>query len=122
MSISRQNLTVIIVTFKSEKVIHDCIQSIDSEIKILIIDNSNSKIFKENLEKKYENVSCILSEKNLGMGAGNNLGIKNVKTDFAFIFLAIIDDTNVFPVPHGIKIFPLSSFLKCCPSKLEQLV
>jgi N-acetylglucosaminyl-diphospho-decaprenol L-rhamnosyltransferase len=85
MSISRQNLTVIIVTFKSEKVIHDCIQSIDSEIKILIIDNSNSKIFKENLEKKYENVSCILSEKNLGMGAGNNLGIKNVKTDFAFI-------------------------------------
>ena len=64
MSISRQNLTVIIVTFKSEKVIHDCIQSIDSEIKILIIDNSNSKIFKENLEKKYENVSCILSEKN----------------------------------------------------------
>ena len=85
MSISRQNLTVIIVTFKSEKVIHDCIQSIDSEIRILIIDNSNSKIFKENLEKKYENVSCILSEKNLGMGAGNNLGIKNVKTDFAFI-------------------------------------
>ena len=39
MSISRQNLTVIIVTFKSEKVIHDCIQSIDSKIKILIMGN-----------------------------------------------------------------------------------
>ena len=24
-------------------------------------------------------------EKNLGMGAGNNLGIKNTKSDFAFI-------------------------------------
>ena len=85
MSISRQNLTVIIVTFRSENVIHNCIQSIDSDIKVLIIDNSNSKEFKENIENKYKNVSCILSEKNSGMGAGNNLGIKNIKTDFAFI-------------------------------------
>ena len=85
MSISRQNLTVIIVTFKSENVIHECIQSIGNDIKVLIIDNSNSKEFKENVENKYKNVSCILSEKNSGMGAGNNLGIKNIKTDFAFI-------------------------------------
>ncbi len=85
MSISRQNLTVIIVSFKSDNVIHNCIQSIGSDIKVLIIDNSNSKEFKENIENKYKNVSCILSEKNSGMGAGNNLGIKNIKTDFAFI-------------------------------------
>ena len=85
MSISRQNLTVIIVTFKSENVIHNCLKSIDKDIKILIIDNSNSYEFKQNIEKKYENVSCILSKNNSGMGAGNNLGIKNIKTDFAFI-------------------------------------
>ena len=85
MSISRQNLTVIIVSFKSEKVIHDCIKSIDQDIKILIIDNANDKEFKLNIENKYKNVSCILSEKNLGMGAGNNLGIKNIKSDFVFI-------------------------------------
>ena len=85
MSISRQNLTVIIVTFRSENVIHNCIQSIDSDVKVLVVDNSNSKEFKENIENKYKNVSCILSEKNSGMGAGNNLGIKNIKTDFAFI-------------------------------------
>ena len=85
MSISRQNLTVIIVSFRSENVIHNCIQSINNDIKVLIIDNSNSREFKENIENKYKNVSCILSEKNSGMGAGNNLGIKNIKTDFAFI-------------------------------------
>ena len=34
MSISRQNLTIVIVTFKSEEVIHDCINSIDNGIKI----------------------------------------------------------------------------------------
>ena len=57
-----------------------CIQSIGSDIKILIVDNSNSKEFKENIENKYKNVS-YLSE-NSGMGAGNNLGIKN-QTDYA---------------------------------------
>ncbi len=85
MSISRQNLTVIIVTFKSENVIHECIRSIDKEIKIIVVDNSNNKEFKKDLEMKYKNVECILSEKNLGMGAGNNLGIKNSKSDYVFI-------------------------------------
>ena len=32
MSISRQNLTVVIVSFMSENVIHDCIQSIPKDI------------------------------------------------------------------------------------------
>tara|TARA_Y100001935_G_C17306670_1_gene512736 strand:- start:1313 stop:2191 length:879 start_codon:yes stop_codon:yes gene_type:complete len=85
MSISRQNLTIIIVTFKSENVIHQCIQSIGSDIQIIIVDNSNDNEFKHSIEKKYKNVSCLLSKHNLGMGAGNNLGIANVKTDFAFI-------------------------------------
>ena len=85
MSISRQTLTAVIVTFKSERVIHDCIKSIPKDIKIIIVDNSNDEKFKENLEKKYSNITCILSPRNLGMGAGNNLGLRNVKTDFAII-------------------------------------
>ena len=85
MSISRQNLTIVIVTFKSEEVIHQCIQSIDSEIKIMVIENSNNIQFKEELENKYMNVSCLLTSKNLGMGAGNNIGIKKAKTDFVLI-------------------------------------
>lgn len=85
MSISRQNLTVIIVTFKSDMVIQNCINSINNDIKILIIDNSNNQNFKNKIEKEYKNVSCILSEKNIGMGSANNLGIKNIKTDYALI-------------------------------------
>ena len=85
MSITRQNISVIIVSFKSNTVIENCIKSIDSQIDIIVVDNSNDGDFKKNIEKKYKNVNCILSKENLGMGAGNNLGIKNVKTDFAFI-------------------------------------
>ena len=85
MSISRQTLTIVIVTFKSEKVIDNCIKSISDQIKIIVVDNSNDQKFKESLEKKYENVECILSSSNLGMGRGNNLGLYNVKTDYALI-------------------------------------
>ena len=51
MSISRQNLTVIIVSFMSEKVIHDCIRSIPKDIQIIVVDNSNNKSFKNDIEK-----------------------------------------------------------------------
>ena len=85
MSISRQNLSVVIVTFKSNHVIDNCIRSIPEDLNITVVDNSNDKEFKEILENKYNNVKCILSPKNLGMGSGNNLGLRSVKTDYALI-------------------------------------
>ena len=85
MSISRQNLSIVIVTFKSEVVIHDCIKSIDKNIKVIVVENSNNYQFKKDLEKLYSNVSCLLTSKNLGMGAGNNIGIKRAKTDYVLI-------------------------------------
>ena len=85
MSISRQNLSIVIVTFKSEGVIHECIKSIDKDIKITVVENSNNYQFKDELEKSYKNVSCVLSNENLGMGSGNNIGIKKAETDFVLI-------------------------------------
>ncbi len=85
MSISRQNLTIIIVSFLSENVIHDCISSIPKDIKIIIVDNSNDKFFKNKIEKKYNNVRCVLSEKNIGMGAGNNYGLSEIDTDYGLV-------------------------------------
>ena len=40
------------------------------------IKESDNLDFKNDLEKKYPNVKCELSLKNLGMGSGNILGIK----------------------------------------------
>src|SRR6056300_696027 len=77
MSINKQNLTIVIVSFKSNHVIHDCINSIDKNIKIIVVDNSNDQQFSEKLEFKYKNVKCILSS--------DNLGIKNVNSDYVLI-------------------------------------
>jgi len=85
MSISRQNLSVVTVTLKSEKVINKCINSIGQNVPIIVVENSNNHKFKQDLESKYKNLKCILSGSNLGMGAGNNVGIKAVTTDYVFI-------------------------------------
>ena len=49
MSITRQNLSVIIVSYKSEYVIENCINSIDNEIEIIVIDNSSNDQLKEKI-------------------------------------------------------------------------
>ena len=85
MTISLQNLSVVIVSFHSENVIHDCIKSIIDKIEIIVVENSGNKEFANKIEDQYKNVKCILSPKNLGMGAGNNLGLKHINTDYVFI-------------------------------------
>ena len=81
----KKKITFIIVTYRSQNVIHRCIKSINSKIKIIVIENSNNFSIKKDLEKKYLNVQVVMSRKNLGYGRGNNLGLKKVKTQYAFI-------------------------------------
>ena len=85
MGSSQKDLTVVIVTFKSEKVIDDCINSIDKDLPIIVVENSNNQNFKRLLEEKFDNVKCILTNKNLGMGRGNNVGIKNANSKYVMI-------------------------------------
>ena len=82
---SKNDLTIIINTFNSDEKIFSCLDSINCEFKILIIENSSNKKFKETIEKKYPNVDCELTGFNLGYANGNNLGLSKVKTKFALI-------------------------------------
>ena len=85
MQITKDNLTIIIVTIKSEKVIEKCLNSIDPKVKKIIIENSSDENFTQKLKDKYQNIDCYNSGKNLGMGVGNNLGIKKSKTRYVMI-------------------------------------
>ena len=86
MTLSLNNLTFIIVTFKSDHVIHECIESLPKESSIIIIENSNDLKLKEKLETKNSKIKVIVQE-NKGMGAANNIGIKLCKTDYAFVLI-----------------------------------
>ena len=81
----KNNLTFVIVTYESDKVINDCLSSIPSNYPIIIIENSGKKNFQKEIEKKYPNVKCEIMEKNEGYCFGNNLGIKLSKTRLVFI-------------------------------------
>ena len=81
-----KNITVVIVTFRTpEKIILDCLKSISKDIKVLIIENSEKFFMKEKVLSTFNNVEICCSGKNLGYGAGNNFGLKKVKTDYALI-------------------------------------
>ncbi len=79
------DLTVIITSFHSRDKIFSCIESIEKNIKIIVIENSNDEKLKDEIYSRYQNVECILSKENLGYGAGNNLGLSMVKTSYALI-------------------------------------
>ena len=41
MQITKENLTIIVVTIKSKNIIDDCLKSIDPDIKKIIVENSS---------------------------------------------------------------------------------
>ena len=82
---TNKDLTIIITTFKSEDRIENCLNSIDLNIKVIIIENSNSQKFKNYIENKFTNVECILANDNLGYGKANNIGLKKVRTKYSLI-------------------------------------
>ena len=93
----KDNITFVIVTFKSHQVITKCIESINSNNKIIIIENSKDHLIKDSIESKFKNVEVIIAGENLGYGRGNNLGISKVKTQYAFILNpdAYIDENTI---------------------------
>ena len=82
---SIKNITVVITTFKSSEKIKNCLNSIDRQSKVLLMENSNDSGIKENIEKEFNNVECILTGANIGYGSANNIGLKKVTTKYALI-------------------------------------
>ena len=81
-----KNLTVVIVTYRTpETIILDCLRSIDSEVKVLIVENSENFKHKNQILTQFSNVTILCTGKNLGYGSGNNFGIKSAKTDYVLI-------------------------------------
>ena len=84
MNLNLENITFVIVTFKSEKVIYECINSLPKDSNKIVIENSKNIKLKQELENKYDNIEVIINE-NIGMGGSNNIGIKKSKTKYAYI-------------------------------------
>ena len=80
---SIKDITIVITSFKSDKIIRNCLNSINRQCQVILIENSNNLSFNENLEKKFSNVECILTGANIGYGSANDIGLKKVTTKYA---------------------------------------
>ena len=76
--------TILILSFHSRHLIVKLVKTIDRNIPILIIENSQDKELKDILEREYKNVRVIIPNENLGFSKAANLGINESKTDYVF--------------------------------------
>src|SRR6056300_318527 len=81
-------ITIIIITYKSEKVINDFIKKIPSSLKTVIIENSQNYELKKDIEEKYKNISVYLKENN-GVSSALNYAVDKINTKY---FLQISPD------------------------------
>ena len=80
-----KNITIVITSFKSDEIIRNCLNSIDNQCQIVLVENSSDLELKKNVEREFTNVECILTGENFGYGKANNIGLKKVKTKYALI-------------------------------------
>ena len=80
-----KELTIVIVTFKSDEKIINCLKSISYNIPVVVVENSDNRNFKNKIENFFTNVNCILVGENKGYATANNIGLKSVTTKYALV-------------------------------------
>ena len=92
-------VSIVIVHYKVKEEIFACLQSINKSItsypyEIIVVDNDEKPTIEKELKLVFPTVQYIKSSKNVGFGAGNNLGASYAKGDFLFF---LNPDTFVYP-------------------------
>tara|TARA_B110000503_G_scaffold45950_1_gene75072 strand:- start:2902 stop:3753 length:852 start_codon:yes stop_codon:yes gene_type:complete len=78
-----KELTIVMVSFYSEKMIERAISKLPKNYQIIITDNARTKLLKKNIEKKFFNARVVIPSSNLGNGDGINFALKKIKTKYA---------------------------------------
>ena len=82
--------TIILISYKSEKLILNFIKKLPKLIPIIIIDNSNSLLLEDIIKKEYPNLEVFVKN-NDGVSSALNFAVKKIKTKY---FLQISPDID----------------------------
>lgn len=107
------DVSIVIVNYKVEKELFNCVDSIinlkpKAKYEIIVIDNYEESKIENEIKNKFPKIKYIKSSKNIGFGAGNNLGAKTASGKFLFF---LNPDTTV----EDYSIDVLLDFAKCNP-------
>lgn len=84
-------LSIVIVNYKSKGLTLNCLKAIDEadfnglEHEVIVVDNNSGDQLGEIITWQYPRVTFIQSNVNRGMGAGNNIGIKQARGRYVVI-------------------------------------
>ena len=95
------NVSIVIVSFKSEDALSNLLPSIPLECETIIV-NNNSPLPEK--MKEIRNFSEILNSENKGFGSACNIGVKAARKDYVFI----VNPDTVFENNTVIKLLELS--------------
>jgi GT2 family glycosyltransferase len=86
------DLSIVIVSFNTKKLTHDCLASIQKSLKgapikyeIILIDNVSTDGTREMLKEKFPKVVTILNRENVGFGRANNQGIEKAQGEYVLL-------------------------------------
>lgn len=110
------DLSIIIVSFNTVKLTHDCIASLYRSLdhatfafEIIVVDNVSTDGSREMIKKKFPKVRLLTNRENVGFGRANNQGIRASKAEY---ILLLNSDTVVL----NASIVKLFSFAKQHPN------
>lgn len=89
-------ITVIILNYNTKGLLKNCLNSLMKNLgpqtQIIVIDNASRDGTVEMVKDKFPNIRLIQNKENLGYSAGNNVGLKKIKSD---LYLLLNSDTLV---------------------------
>ncbi|MBU4016908.1 glycosyltransferase family 2 protein [Patescibacteria group bacterium] len=82
-------ISIIIVNYNGKKWLKKCLDSLYDQtyknFEIIFVDNNSPDDSNDYIEEEYPEVKIIKSNKNLGFGGGNNLGIDRTEGEFILL-------------------------------------
>lgn len=83
-------ISVVIVNYNTVDYLRECLSSIfkfmDITTEVIVVDNASTDKSVAMVKSTFPQVKLIESEKNLGFGLGNNLGVQHATQPYVFLF------------------------------------
>jgi GT2 family glycosyltransferase len=80
-----KSVTAVTVTYESAKIIENLALTLRRFVHVIAVDNASDDGTVHAISLHLPNAKIIKNNKNLGFGAGNNLGVASVQTQFALL-------------------------------------
>lgn len=100
----RPDVSILIVSFNTQRVLRECLESIEREsvglnVEISIVDNDSSDGSPEMIAKDFPAVHLVRSKVNLGFGAANNAALEGMRGRYIVLL-----NSDAFFCPNALRL------------------